>query len=96
VADFEAGADPEVFARGPAAGPGNRGYSYHNQWWVTHNPFGAYLAMGFGGQILYIAPKADLVIAKLSSYPTPTPAGNEFYSAFAAFPALAKMLTESH
>lgn len=94
VADFGKGADPEVFARGPAAGPGNRGYSYHNQWWVTHNASGAYMAMGYGGQILYIAPNADIVIAKFSSYPTPTLAGNEFYSAFAAFPALTKMIME--
>ena len=92
VEDIEKGADREAFARGPAASPGNRGYSYHNQWWITHNAFGAYQAIGYGGQILYIAPVADLVVAKFSSYPTPTPAGNEFYSAFAAFPALAKRL----
>ncbi|MBA4386196.1 MAG: 6-aminohexanoate hydrolase [Anaerolinea sp.] len=95
IADFENGADPEVFSRGPASSPGNRGYSYHNQWWVTHNASGAYMAMGYGGQILYIAPNAEMVIAKFSSYPTPTPAGNEFYSAFAAFPALAKKLMET-
>lgn len=93
VEDIERGADREAFSRGPAASPGNAGYSYHHQWWVTHNPYGAYLAMGYGGQILYIAPKADMVVAKFSSYPTPTPAGNEFYSAFAALPALAKALS---
>lgn len=96
VEDIEKGADREAFARGPAASPGNRGYSYHNQWWITHNAFGAYQAIGYGGQILYIAPVADLVVAKFSSYPTPTPAGNEFYSAFAAFPALAKALGENN
>lgn len=94
VADIEKGADREAFVRGPAASPGNKGYSYHHQWWITHNPYGAYQAMGYGGQILYIAPAAELVVAKFSSYPTPTPAGNEFYSAFAAFPALAKALVE--
>ena len=94
VEDIEKGADREAFAGGPAASPGNRGYSYHNQWWITHNAFGAYQAIGYGGQILYIAPVADLVVAKFSSYPTPTPAGNEFYSAFAAFPALAKRFVE--
>jgi len=50
--------------------------------------------MGYGGQLLYIAPAVDLVLAKFSSFPTPTPAGNEFYSAMAAFPALAKILAE--
>jgi len=93
VEDIEKGASQKAFAKGPAASPGNAGYSYHYQWWMTHNEFNAYLAMGYGGQILYIAPKADLVVAKFSSYPTPTPAGNEFYSAFAALPALAKYFT---
>ncbi len=95
VEEIEKGADPEVFARGLAAGPGNRGYSYHFQWWNTHNPYGAYQALGYGGQMLYIAPGADLVVAKMSSFPTPTPAGNEFYSASAALPALAKVLAEN-
>jgi CubicO group peptidase (beta-lactamase class C family) len=92
VSDIMMGADTQVFARGPAAGPTNEGWSYHHQWWLTHNPYGAYQGLGYGGQILYIAPGAQLVIAKFSSYPTPTPAGNEFYSAMAAFPALCKAL----
>lgn len=94
VEDIQAGGDPAAFARGPAAAPTNTGWSYHHQWWHTHNPYGAYFAMGYGGQMLYIAPAAKLVIAKFSSYPTPTPAGNEFYAMFAAFPALAKWLFE--
>lgn len=94
ASDFAAGASQEAFARSPAASPGNTGWSYHNQWWVTHNAYRAYLAMGYGGQLLYIAPDAEMVIAKMSSYPTPTPAGNEFYSAFAAFPVLAQALAE--
>ena len=93
VEDIEKGGSQDAFSKGPAAGPGNAGFSYHHQWWITHNEFNAYLAMGYGGQILYIAPEANLVVAKFSSYPTPTPAGNEFYSAFAALPALAKYLT---
>jgi CubicO group peptidase (beta-lactamase class C family) len=92
VNDIEGGADPAAFARGPAAGPTNQGWSYHHQWWITHNERDAYLALGYGGQMLYIDPLVEMVIAKFSSYPTPTPAGNEFYSMFAAFPALAKAL----
>lgn len=92
VEDIESGGDKEAFARSAAASPANRGYSYHHQWWNTHNVYGAYQAMGYGGQLLYIAPAAQVVIAKFSSYPTPTPAGNEFYSAFAAFPALVEAL----
>ncbi|MFN2165130.1 MAG: serine hydrolase domain-containing protein [Anaerolineae bacterium] len=93
VRDIEAGGDREAFARGPAASPMNQGYSYHHQWWMTHNEHDAYHSLGYGGQMLYIAPAAQLVIAKFSSYPTPTPAGNEFYAMMAAFPALAQALT---
>jgi CubicO group peptidase (beta-lactamase class C family) len=92
VEEIERGGDPAAFARSAAASPANQGSSYHHQWWLTHNAHGAYQAIGYGGQILYIAPGAELVVAKLSSYPTPTPAGNEFYSAFAALPALATAL----
>jgi hypothetical protein len=95
VADIAGGADQAAFARGPAAGPTNQGWSYHHQWWVTHNEHYAYLSLGYGGQMIYIDPVVEMVIAKFSSYPTPTPAGNEFYSMFAAFPALAKAL-EGH
>jgi len=92
VSNLETGGDREAFARGPSASPMNQGYSYHDQWWMTHNEHGAYMSLGYGGQMLYIDPLAQLVIAKFSSYPTPTPAGNEFYSMMAAFPALANAL----
>lgn len=94
VEEIERGGDQAAFARGPAAGPGNQGWSYHQQWWMTHNNHGAYLALGYGGQILYIDPVAQLVVAKVSSFPTPTAAGEEFYSAFVALPALGQWLVE--
>jgi CubicO group peptidase (beta-lactamase class C family) len=94
VEDIEKGGDKNAFARGSAASPMNQGYSYHHQWWMTHNEHGAYQGLGYGGQMLYIDPAAQLVIAKFSSYPTPTPAGNEFYSMMAAFPALRKVLAK--
>jgi CubicO group peptidase (beta-lactamase class C family) len=94
VEDIEKGGDRDAFADGPGASPMNQGYSYHHQWWMTHNPHGAYQALGYGGQMLYVDPVAQLVIDKFSSYPTPTPAGNEFYSMMAAFPALGKALAE--
>lgn len=92
---FVAGGSKEAFARGPAASPMNAGQSYRSQWWVTHDGWDSFQALGYGGQMLYLAPKIDLVIAKHSSFPTPTPAGNEFYSAMGAFPALAKFLAET-
>ena len=42
--------------------------------------------------MLYIDPVAEMVIAKFSSYPTPTPAGNEFYGMMGAFPTLGVVL----
>jgi CubicO group peptidase (beta-lactamase class C family) len=92
VEEIERGGDREAFARGPAASPMNQGYSYRCQWWMTHNEHGAYHGLGYGGQMIEIDPVAEMVIAKFSSYPTPTPAGNEFYGMMAAFPALAQVL----
>ncbi len=95
VEEIERGGDREAFARGPAASPMNQGYSYRHQWWMTHNEHGAYHGLGYGGQMIVIDPVAQMVIAKFSSYPTPTPAGNEFYGMMAAFPALAQVLAGS-
>lgn len=94
VDDIELGGDRAASARGPAASPMNQGYSYHHQWWMTHNDHGACHSHGYGRQMLYIDPAAELVIAKFGSYPTPTPAGNEFCGMTAAFPALAKLPAE--
>jgi len=44
------------------------GLSYINQWWVSHDQFGGYSALGRFDQQIYIAPKADTVIVKLSSH----------------------------
>jgi CubicO group peptidase (beta-lactamase class C family) len=45
------------------------GWSYHDQWWVSHNEDGAYSARGVHGQVIYIDPKAEMVIARFSSFP---------------------------
>lgn len=90
---IEWGADRGAFARGPVAGPSNKGFSYH-QWWVTHNEHGAYLALGYGGQIIYVDPTAQLVVAKFSSYPTPTAGGVEFFHTLSAINVLAKVLAQ--
>lgn len=44
-------------------------YSYRSQWWVTHNELGAIEARGVYGQRLYVAPNAEMVIARFSSHP---------------------------
>ncbi|KAB8145716.1 serine hydrolase [Chloroflexia bacterium SDU3-3] len=92
VGEIERGGEPVAYANGSAANPMFPQASYHNQWWFLGNDHRAYYALGYGGQMLYIDPVAQMVVAKMSSFPTPTPAGNEFYSAFAALPVLGQVL----
>lgn len=67
VADIAGGADRGHFAKaGYSTLPG---WSYRNQWWVAHDEFGAYTARGIHGQAIWIAPAADLVIARFASHP---------------------------
>lgn len=45
------------------------GWSYRSQFWVSHDKFGAYTARGIHGQACWIAPKAEVVIARFASHP---------------------------
>lgn len=49
--------------------PSLQGWSYTNQFWCTNNEHGAFTAIGIHGQLLYIDPRANLVVAKNSSHP---------------------------
>ena len=66
--DLAKGGDREKFKASP-----NRaawaGYSYHNQWWISHNADGAFEALGVHGQYVHINPAAEMVVVKLSSHP---------------------------
>ena len=67
VDDIRRGGRKEDFAKaGFALLPG---WSYRDMWWVTHNEHGAYSARGIHGQVIYIDPKAEMVIARFASYP---------------------------
>jgi CubicO group peptidase (beta-lactamase class C family) len=44
-------------------------WSYRSQWWVSHNRDGAFTARGIHGQVIYIDPKAEMVIARFASNP---------------------------
>ncbi|QPC91131.1 serine hydrolase [Mesorhizobium sp. INR15] len=44
---------------------------YRNKWYQTGNSSGAYCGIGIHGQWLYVDPKAEVVIAKMSSQPEP-------------------------
>jgi len=89
VDDIRRGADPEHFAKaGYSLLPG---WSYRNMWWVSHNGHGAYTARGIHGQVIYIDPKAEMVIARFGSHPLAANA-NLDPTSLPAYHALAKHL----
>ncbi|HWX79669.1 MAG TPA: serine hydrolase [Steroidobacteraceae bacterium] len=89
VADIRRGADPSKFATaGYTLLPG---YSYRNMWWVSHNPMGMFEGRGIHGQRLYIAPRAELVIARFASHPIASSAANDPIT-LPAFAALSHLL----
>lgn len=67
VDDIAGGADPAKFA--PAGYTTLPGWSYRNQWWVSHNAHGAFTARGVRGQMIWIDPKAEMTIIRLGSHP---------------------------
>ena len=67
VDEIAGGARKEDFAKaGYTTMPG---WSYRTQWWVSHDDLGAYTARGIHGQVCWVAPKAELVIARFASHP---------------------------
>ncbi len=68
------------------------GYSYRDMWWVTHNEHDAFEARGIFGQRLYVAPGAEMVIARFASHPMATSASNDPIT-MPAFLALGRRLS---
>jgi CubicO group peptidase (beta-lactamase class C family) len=89
VEDIARGGDPAKFK--PAGYTTLPGASYRNQWWITHNAHGAYMARGVYGQGIYIDPKAEMVIARYASHPAAGNAANDPVT-LPAYMALAKEL----
>ena len=89
IEDIARGGDPEKFK--PAGYTTLLGASYRNQWWVTHNAHGAFMARGVHGQGIYIDPKAEMVIARYASHPAAGNAANDPVT-LPAYMALAKDL----
>jgi CubicO group peptidase (beta-lactamase class C family) len=89
IADIRRGSDPAKFAMaGYTLLPG---YSYRNMWWVSHNPLGVFEGRGIHGQRLYIAPQAELVIARFASHPVASSAANDPIT-LPAFAAMSQLL----
>jgi CubicO group peptidase (beta-lactamase class C family) len=46
-------------------------------WWVSHNALDAFEARGIHGQRLYVAPGAEMVVARFASHPVASSAAND-------------------
>jgi CubicO group peptidase (beta-lactamase class C family) len=67
VEEIRRGGDRDAFqAAGFATLPG---WSYHDFWWISHDNHGAYMARGIHGQLIYIDPAAQMVVAQFASHP---------------------------
>ncbi len=58
-------------------------YAYHNQWWLRDPQRGVIQALGIHGQMLFIDPDRDFVVAKFSSQPSHEDTNMELDSALA-------------
>lgn len=67
------------------------GWSYRNQWWVSHNR-GAFAARGVHGQTIYVDPAAEMVIVRLASHPSAANANIDHIS-LPAYQAIADRLS---
>jgi CubicO group peptidase (beta-lactamase class C family) len=75
VEEVRRGDDPAKFAKaGYTLLPG---YSYRNMWWVSQNELDAFEGRGIHGQRLYVAPKAQMVVARFASHPVASSASND-------------------
>ena len=69
------------------------GRSYKDQWWITNDDHGAYMARGIHGQSIFIDPKAEMVIVRLASQPKAfSRTSDPFY--FPAYRAMAQTLMQ--
>jgi len=89
VADIRRGSDAGKFAK--ANYPLLPGYSYRNMWWVGPPESAIFEGRGIHGQRLYVAPKAELVIARFASHPVASSAANDPIT-LPAFAALTRLL----
>jgi CubicO group peptidase (beta-lactamase class C family) len=90
IADIVRGGGKAEFAKNGLY-PTLPGWSYRNQWWVSDNEHGAYMARGIHGQAIYIDPVAEMVVARFASHPVAGNVAND-PTTIPAFHALAQWL----
>lgn len=89
IDDIKKGGDKKAFEK--AGYSLLKGWSYRNMWWITNNDHGAFCARGVHGQVIYVDPKADMVIVRFASNPIAGNTANDPYS-LPAYDAVAKYL----
>ncbi|HEY3517464.1 MAG TPA: serine hydrolase [Gammaproteobacteria bacterium] len=67
IEEIARGGSREAFVFGNY--PTLQGWSYKDQWWVSHDDHGVYMARGIHGQAIYVDPAAEMVIARFASHP---------------------------
>ncbi|MEJ6595979.1 serine hydrolase [Parasphingorhabdus sp.] len=70
------------------------GWSYRDQWWVSHNRNGAFAARGVHGQTVYVDPTAEMVVVRLASNPSAANANIDSVS-LPAYQAIAERLMQN-
>jgi hypothetical protein len=98
VEDIRAGGSTSAWQAGrdPGAGSSWPGYaqgSYRSFWWVSQRSCGRFAAIGLGGQLLIVDPVANMVIAKLSSAPSPQAGESTTRTAFYGADAIIRALS---
>ncbi|MCV9926696.1 beta-lactamase family protein [Flavobacterium sp. LS1R49] len=92
IDDIKKGGNKKAFAK--ANYSLLKGWSYRDMWWITNNDNGAFCARGVHGQLIYIDPKADMVIVRFASNPVAANSANDPYS-LPAYEAVAKFLIKA-
>jgi CubicO group peptidase (beta-lactamase class C family) len=69
IADIRFNGDNSAWRNGQYRGFWNPKGAYRSFWYVSGDADGSFEALGIHGQRLYINPKEDLVVVRLSSYP---------------------------
>lgn len=89
VEDIKKGGDKKAFEK--AGYSLLKGWSYRDMWWITNNEHGAFCARGVHGQVIYVDPKAEMVIVRFASNPVAGNTANDPFS-LPAYHAVAKFL----
>lgn len=71
IGDIRTAGDPDAWSRGEMTGLFAKA-RYRNYWYAPEDGSGTFMAIGIHGQWIYIDPRAEITIVKLSSQPVPS------------------------